>query len=128
MSYEIQKILDDLARRFGVMIDWTEEHVLPYMLDLFERIVLYERIMAIAVVVIILAITTGGIVAFKKGMNCVYKDKDDALTVTLTIGGGFFTAVGAVGFITSGFSAIRTIIQSFILPELIILNTIQGVL
>lgn len=31
MSDEIIKILDDLGQRFGVVIDWSSENVMPYL-------------------------------------------------------------------------------------------------
>jgi hypothetical protein len=42
MSNEIIKILDDLAQRFGVAIDWTAENVLPYLKDLLGRLATYK--------------------------------------------------------------------------------------
>lgn len=41
MSDEIIKVLDDLAKRFGIAIDWTSENVMPYLKDLFDRIQMY---------------------------------------------------------------------------------------
>jgi len=42
MSEEIIKILDDLAQRFGIAIDWTAANVMPYLQDLFDRFILWE--------------------------------------------------------------------------------------
>ena len=57
MSDEIIKILDDLAERFGVAIDWTAENVMPYLKDLFGSLVTFEIIQsAIWIVVSVLAI------------------------------------------------------------------------
>lgn len=47
MSNEIIKILDDLAKRFGIAIDWTAENVLPYLKELFSRVVKYEIVQSI---------------------------------------------------------------------------------
>ena len=42
MSDEIIKVLDDLAQRFGVVIDWTAENVLPYLKEIFGKLITYQ--------------------------------------------------------------------------------------
>ena len=42
MSDEIIKILDDLSERFGVVIDWSAENVLPYAQELVQKFINYE--------------------------------------------------------------------------------------
>lgn len=49
MSNEIIKVLDNLAERFGVAIDWTSKNVMPYMQDLYGRIIDY-RVMQLAII------------------------------------------------------------------------------
>lgn len=42
MADQIIQVLDDLARRFGVAVDWGAETVLPYLNDIMNRIVAYS--------------------------------------------------------------------------------------
>lgn len=42
MSEEIIKVLDELGKKFGVAVDWTQQNVMPYAQDLGNRIVKYE--------------------------------------------------------------------------------------
>jgi len=42
ISDQIIAVLDDLCQRFGVVIDWTAENVLPYMTELLGKVVAYE--------------------------------------------------------------------------------------
>lgn len=42
LSSEVIKILDDLARRFGLAIDWTSQNVMPYVTELLGRFVSYK--------------------------------------------------------------------------------------
>lgn len=42
VSNEIITVLDDLCRRFGVVVDWSQENVMPYLDDLFARFISYE--------------------------------------------------------------------------------------
>ena len=39
MSEEIIKVLNDLASRFGVAIDWTNQNIVPYLQDLMTRFI-----------------------------------------------------------------------------------------
>lgn len=42
MSNEIIKVLDDLCRRFGLVVDWTSENVIPYLQQLCEKFIGWE--------------------------------------------------------------------------------------
>lgn len=42
MSDEVIKVLDNLSERFGVVIDWSSQNVLPYIQQLSEKIVRWE--------------------------------------------------------------------------------------
>lgn len=61
MSNEIIKILDAICDKFGLVIDWTSQNVMPYVEQLCEHIVQYELsssilYILIAILSIILAI------------------------------------------------------------------------
>lgn len=69
MSEEIIKILDDLGRRFGILIDWSSENILPYLQDLMSRFIKYDiaiNIFAIIFGIIFLIITIFAIRKIKK--------------------------------------------------------------
>ena len=42
MSEEIIKVLDNLAERFGVAVDWTSTNVIPYLQELCSKYITYE--------------------------------------------------------------------------------------
>lgn len=74
MSNEIIKILDDLARRFGVAIDWSGKNVLPYVQDLGQRIITYKMSTSILWIVLMTIALIGvfvGILIYKK--TCINK-------------------------------------------------------
>ena len=52
MSEEIIKVLDDLAKRAGIAIDWTSENVIPYLIELGSKLVKYELWMSILLLVL----------------------------------------------------------------------------
>lgn len=48
MSKEIIAIFDDLAKRFGVAINWTSKNILPYLQELFDKFISWEMHTSIA--------------------------------------------------------------------------------
>lgn len=54
MSEEIIKILDHLASKFGIAIDWTSANVAPYLKELIDRFISYEIATSIYVVLCLL--------------------------------------------------------------------------
>jgi hypothetical protein len=42
MSEEVIKILDDLAQRFGIAINWADKNVVPYLQELFDKFINWE--------------------------------------------------------------------------------------
>ena len=36
-SDEFIKVIDALGKKIGIVIDWTSENIMPYIVDLFER-------------------------------------------------------------------------------------------
>lgn len=42
ISEQIITVLDDLCRRFGLVIDWTKETIAPYLEELAGKLVAYE--------------------------------------------------------------------------------------
>ena len=47
MSEEVIKILDALAEKFGLAIDWTSANVLPYLQQLCDKCVMYEIVTSV---------------------------------------------------------------------------------
>ena len=45
-SEEIIKVIDELCKKFGVVIDWTSQNVLPYLQELAHRIAIYKITMS----------------------------------------------------------------------------------
>lgn len=42
ISEQIIQVLDDLCRRFGVVIDWSKETVVPYLEELMTKFITFE--------------------------------------------------------------------------------------
>lgn len=77
MSDEIIKLLDDLGRRFGIVIDWSSENVMPYLQGLMSRYVNYEVMTSVVWIVVPLVAIIGcsiGIPAINKYANKVLEE------------------------------------------------------
>lgn len=52
MSDEVIKVIDALAERFGIVIDWNSENVIPYLQQLCDKYITYEIITSIVWMII----------------------------------------------------------------------------
>ena len=85
MSEEVIKIFDNISSRFGVVIDWTSENVVPYLQELFNKYVLCESIITLIWLILGIGCLITGIIFIKKGIQ--YEDDD------------FFIAFGIISLI-----------------------------
>lgn len=124
----IVEIIDSLAEKFGIVVDWTNQNVMPYIEDLMQRIVSYEITSNIFTMALwaFLAIVTGIAVAIvhKEQMASDYPyDCDEPLFVATIISWLLF-AVAAIGTIVSiGYCSFR-IIECVNIPEKIFIELI----
>lgn len=71
MSTEIIKILDAICDKFGLVIDWTSQNVMPYVEQLCEHIVQYELSSSILYILIATLSILFAIAIYK-----IYGDRD----------------------------------------------------
>ena len=121
MSEEIIKVLDDLGKRFGLAIDWSNQNIMPYLQELGSRFITYKTatgILAIIVLSILIVISSSD--KFDKD----YCGDDPFLFwlfISLLVCGIIGLAIGIICNITG-------IMQNLIMPELTIINYLQGVI
>ena len=72
ISNEIIKVLDALAERFGIAVNWTSENIIPYLEQLCSKYVNYEIATSIVWMVLGLLLCIMGCVCYK----IVHKNKD----------------------------------------------------
>lgn len=70
MSDEAIKILDVLAGKFGMAIDWTSVNVIPYLQQLCERYVKYEVVTSIIWILVGIVSLMAGRYGIKKVNYC----------------------------------------------------------
>ena len=132
MSEEVIRILDVLAEKFGLAVDWTSENVIPYLEQLCGKYVNYE--IATSVVWLIFGIIIGiaGFVPYKY----VNKNKDFGVTKYEKIGNDYFfrglTYCGIICVFVISISIIMyqifEIVTCFTFPEKIIIEELKGII
>lgn len=77
MSEEVIKILDALAEKFGLAIDWTSANVLPYLQQLCGKYVTYEIATSVVWVLIGVCLLFVGKYVIEKAKYCWKKYKEE---------------------------------------------------
>lgn len=120
MSDEIIKILDDLAKRFGIAIDWSSENVVPYLKELFGKFINYELYTSVAWILLGIIAIILGIFLIKNGTKL-----DDVDGIFFMIGFGIL--ISSIGIVIT-FVQIYDIIACMTFPEKILFDTIKSYL
>ena len=127
MSNEIIKVLDNLAQKFGIAIDWTSQNIMPYIENLMSRYIQYN----IASLSIALVIEIIGIIIFIKILMSALKEKKQKeywdwldegaarLTILIILGIVLIIAIPVT---------IDCLLRSIFIPEVTILNYIKGLM
>lgn len=115
MSKEIIKVLDALAEKFGVAVDWTSSNVLPYLQQICGKYIKYE------IVTSILWIILASMLLFMcRYLIGRYKINTDSLWDLVAI---ICSVIGVMIIITQLFD----IVTCVTLPEKIIYNEIYSI-
>ena len=123
MSFSSQfiEVLDALCEKFGIVIDWTSQNVMPYLTDLAARIITYE-IWTSAAWIIIVAILF--LITWKMTKrDCKADTFDDEWFL------GWFVRIliGVFCFITIIFQ-VFDIIEALTLPEKTLYDFVMGLI
>ena len=77
MSEEVIKVLDALAEKFGIAIDWTSANVLPYLQQLCGKYVTYEIATSVVWILIGICLLFVGKYVIEKAKQCWKKYKEN---------------------------------------------------
>ena len=130
MSKEIIKILDALAEKAGLAIDWTSANVLPYLQQLCSKYVTYEIATSIIWILVGICLLFVGKYSIKKTKQywekyeeeASYSDYDCIATLFGILTG--FTVFGGIAIILCQTFDIVTCIT---FPEKIIIEELQSI-
>lgn len=125
VSDQIIQVLDDICRRFGIVIDWTNENVLPYATLLCTKLVIYELWTSVAWLVISVIVTLAMVIIIKKNKEFLKETiSDDCFGPLFAIGLLCIFGACAAGII----SQTMQIIKCITFPELFIFEYIKQML
>lgn len=129
MSEEIIKVLDELGKRFGIVIDWSNQNIIPYLQELLKRFICYQNITACIWIIISIAMTISGVVMIRflnkwRKSDNYDEDSDD---VTLAGIGYIFSiciiALG-IGLIIGNMFGI---VKNICMPEMVVYEYIKNI-
>lgn len=130
MSEEIIKVLDALAEKFGLAVDWTSENVIPYLEQLCGKYVNYEIATSVIWLLFGVMCIIFGKILFKKIRYYFDKsnDMDESNGYTwgcigATIGFGVLTIIGVIVVMIQVFD----IVTCFTFPEKIIIEELKSI-
>ena len=130
MSNEIINVLDNLAEKFGMAIDWTSQNVMPYLQELMGRFIKYKIATDVIWLIVGITIFIFSIILFKKmqkwkkseNYHKNYLDDDEMLYALGIMGISIILAVAIVII----FNFTNGIIQDIFVPELTVIKYLKG--
>ena len=129
MSDEIIKILDALAEKFGIMVDWSQQNIQPYLQDLMHRVIQYNLATGVIWVIFYISIMAICLFVIKKNNKKFRFDKYGCIEGSFS--SLIYVIVSYILLITFVILLpfeIENICQCVFLPEKIIINEIQSIL
>lgn len=129
MSEEVIKILDALAEKFGLAIDWTSANVLPYLQQLCGKYVTYEIATSVVWMLIGICLLFIGKYVIEKAKYCWEKYKEERYSdydfgaISLGILAGCAIVGGIIVILCQTFD----IVTCITFPEKIIIEELQSV-
>ena len=81
-SEQFKEIFELICEKIGVVIDWSQENVVPYVMDFLKRYVVYNIVEEILLILFSIVLIVGVVIFFriivKDRARCESKKKDTA--------------------------------------------------
>lgn len=119
MAEQIIQVLDALCEKFGIVIDWTAENVIPYLAELSTKIVNYEMTTSI---IWIIMFSIPFIIFLVLFILSMWQDWIDDAKFIL----GFSMFIALIVFMAVAVPQTMDIVACLTFPEKIILRTIKA--
>ena len=134
VSDQIIQVLDALCEKFGFVIDWTSENVLPYLSTLCTKLVSYEIWTSVAWMAVMVVMSIASVIITKRLIpifkNGIEKDRR-TYDVGWSLGAGFSIFGLCVLYLATILvivTQVMDIIQCVTFPEMYIFEYVQGIL
>ena len=119
ISEQTSQLIDVLFAKFGIVIDWTNESVMPYLATLFNKLVTYEIWTSVAWIVLTIVPFIVCLVLVKK----YWKDGNGDVEFEFAL--GFPTVFTGAAFVLAVFVQTMDIVKCVTFPEMFVLEYIQ---
>jgi len=130
MSNEIIKVLDALAEKFGIAIDWTSDNVIPYVEKLCDKYINYEIATSVVWLIVGVMLLFIGKWMIKKTQYCCkraneggYDNNWDVIAIFAGIGTGLMFVTSVIVIICQLFD----IVTCLTFPEKIIIDALKSI-
>lgn len=128
MSEEIIKVLDELGKRFGIVIDWSNQNIIPYLQELMKRFICYKNITACVWIIISIFMTIGSVMMIKfinkwRKSNNYDECDDDPLAATGYVTSVCIIALG-IGLLIGNLLGIA---KNICMPEMVVYEYIKSI-
>lgn len=130
MSEEIIKVLDELGKRFGMAIDWSNQNVMPYLQDLMNRYISYNNVQSITwiivsiIIILLCCFFIKKLLRWSKQENFGHGFNDDEFIFSICM-------IGCLSLILIfsiiSFIKIQQLAQNIFIPELTVLEYLKVV-
>ena len=133
MSEEIIKVLNDLASRFGVVIDWTNQNIVPYLQDLMTRFIKLQNAESVIWMIFSVIALIISIILIYKSVKTIRKNlKEDEYYDIWLDGVTYIVFILTFSFIALIFlivlmENIFDIVQNIYTPELTVIEYIKNI-
>ena len=127
-SSEVITLIDELAARFGIVIDWTAENIMPYLTDLGTRFVTLVTWKSILGIVFSISLLCLSILLFRKGIKMGQAGKDEDVCIPIAATGFILTIACIILNIVFIPSNINQILECKFIPEKIIFDYLKDIL
>ena len=131
MSEEIIKVLDELGKRFGIVIDWSNQNIIPYLQELLKRFICYRNITACVWIIISIAMTISGVVMIRflnKWIKSDNYDKDYCSDDDMLAAMGYIFSISiiavGIGLIIGN---MFEIVKNVCMPEMVVYEYITNI-
>lgn len=130
VSEEIIKVLDVLAEKFGMVIDWTSQNVIPYVEKLCGKYITYEITISVIWLILGIILLFIGKWGIGKTKNFYLKYKEDWRTDwdMAAVGMGITTGLTFVVAVIIIMCQLVDIATCITFPEKIILEELKSLL
>jgi hypothetical protein len=120
------KIMDDLGKRLGIIVDWGNENVIPYLTDLVSRFIHWEVATSLVWLVLGIILLISFIVLLTKSLKHIFGETycDDVWYIWGVLGFIGLILIAAPIILVQIFD----IIEAIYLPELSIYNYISSMI